>query len=155
MTYVLGLLAFFGGSKLLKIKGKKHRFSRYPLVVPNIAIAGIAPDFWIGNTSSVKGSIFQPAMLVDPGVYINSPKKKRQLFFLRLAQLRKFCSKNCPPKWRSDSYPRRCHSIWWNSSPARYTCPSLKYSLFVPQDLRISVSQRCFLWWATSSKKLT
>ena len=45
---------------------------RYPLANDHIAIAGTSP-FLIGNTSAHSGApIFQPAMLVDPGVYIDS-----------------------------------------------------------------------------------
>ena len=41
----------------------------YPLVNDQIAIAGISTIFFIGNTSTPSGApIFQPAMLVDPGV---------------------------------------------------------------------------------------
>ena len=42
---------------------KKKLVEKYPLVVPNIAIAGISPSS-IGNTSTQSVSIFQPAMLV-------------------------------------------------------------------------------------------
>ena len=35
----------------------------YPLGSTNIAFAGISPIFYWGNTSSIRGSIFRPAML--------------------------------------------------------------------------------------------
>ena len=41
----------------------------YPLVVPNIAIAGRFPFLIRKYIDSIRETIFQPAMLVDPGVY--------------------------------------------------------------------------------------
>jgi len=50
---------------------------KYPLVVPNIVIAGISP-FSIGNTSTQSGSMFQPAMLVYRSVKNSIKPNKTQ-----------------------------------------------------------------------------
>ena len=70
------MLRFFRGPWTV---GSCWRFLglEYPLGLPNIAMAGRSP-FLVGNysnTSTQSGSIFQPAMLDDPGVYEHLKKK--------------------------------------------------------------------------------